>query len=128
MKEKGKKTTKKAKASTSQKKIENLSQAHGKEEKFEPTTLDQVWGDDGWSKYRTLNEDEYLLSLKQLNLTDLQTHATKIGLIPINNRKVLSERLVKEFRLHVSSYKKPSVAEQNLDISEEVRRILSEGR
>jgi len=128
MKEKGKKNTKKTKASTSRKKVENLSQTHGKKEGFEPTTLEQVWGDDGLSKYRTLDEDAYSVYLNELNLTDLQAHATKIGLIPINNRKMLSERLLKEFRLHVSSYKKPNNSKQNLKVSKEVQRILDEGR
>jgi hypothetical protein len=44
------KTSKKATKS-----IKNLSQAHGKEEKFEPTTLEQIWGDDGSTTYGTLN-------------------------------------------------------------------------
>ena len=42
------------------KSLENLNQAHGKDESRPvPTTLDQIWGDDGTSKYRTLDVDEY---------------------------------------------------------------------
>ena len=42
------------------KKLESLSQTDGMsmdnaEQKFEPTTLDQVFGDDGTSKYKTLD-------------------------------------------------------------------------
>ena len=31
------------KATAKRKSVKNLSQTHGKEEKFEPTTLDQIW-------------------------------------------------------------------------------------
>ena len=40
--------------------LKNLSQTHGKteeKEKYEPTTLDQVWGDEGLSVYGTMNEE-----------------------------------------------------------------------
>ena len=41
------------------KQISELSQTHGKVEDFKPTTLDQIWGDDGLSKYQTLDEVQY---------------------------------------------------------------------
>ena len=51
---KGTKASAKKTASASKKsskKLESLSQAHGKEEKkYKPTTLDQIWGDDGLAK------------------------------------------------------------------------------
>jgi len=71
------KTSKKATKS-----IKNLSQAHGKEEKFEPTTLEQIWGDDGTSVYGTLNENQYANQLDDMNMSDLQTHASTVGIIP----------------------------------------------
>ena len=43
--------------------LEDLSQAHGKEEKFVPTTLDQIWGDEGLSKYGTMEESVLFISL-----------------------------------------------------------------
>ena len=39
--------------------LKNLSQIHGEEEKFQPTSLDQVWGEDGSSTYGTMNDAEY---------------------------------------------------------------------
>ena len=48
------------------KKLQSLSQTHGKEEgNFKPTTLDQIWGDDGVSKYGTLNEAEYIKKIDE---------------------------------------------------------------
>jgi hypothetical protein len=109
--------------------IKKLSQAHGKEEKFEPTTLDQIWGDDGTSTYGTLNESAYTIQLDDLNMSDLQAHASTVGIIPVDNRQTLRERLLREFRKHVSAYKKPiHEAEPPTHVDPEVMKILSEGR
>ena len=59
-----KKTTSASKKSS--KKLESLSQAHGKEErKYKPTTLDQIWGDDGLAKYGTHDQQEYEDKIRQ---------------------------------------------------------------
>ena len=111
------------------KNMKNLSQAHGKEEKFEPTTLEQIWGDDGSSAYGTLNENQYTNQVDEMNMSDLQTHASTVGIIPIDNRHTLRERLLREFRKHVSSYKKPvHQAESTTHADPEVMKILSEGK
>ena len=111
------------------KNMKNLSQAHGKEEKFEPTTLEQIWGDDGSSAYGTLNENQYTNQVDEMNMSDLQTHASTVGIIPIDNRHTLRERLLREFRKHVSSYKKPvHEAQPTSQVDPEVLKILSEGR
>ena len=77
----------------------------------------------------TLDEEEYQGSLHEMNKSDLQAHATQIGIIPIDNRDILTQRLVREFRNHINSYRAPQQSkQQNTDISPEVRRILAEGR
>ena len=117
------------KTTAKKKSVKNLSQTHGKEEKFEPTTLSQIWGDDGLSTYGTLNENAYTIELDNMNMSDLQTHASTVGIIPIDNRQTLRERLLREFRKHVSAYKKPvHAAESPSRIDPEVMKILSEGR
>ena len=122
-----KKTPKKATAK--RKSVKNLSQTHGKEENFEPTTLDQIWGDDGNSTYGTLSETTYEDRLDDMNMSDLQTHASTVGIIPIDNRHTLRERLMREFRKHVSAYKKPIHAvESPSRVDPEAVKILSEGR
>ena len=111
------------------KSVKNLSQAHGKEEKFEPTTLEQIWGDDGSTTYGTLNENQYANQLDDMNMSDLQTHASTVGIIPIDNRSTLRERLLRDFRKHVSSYKKPPHQTKSpRDVNPETIKILSEGR
>ncbi len=118
------KTTKTAKA----KKVQDLSQTHGKEESFQPTTLDQVWGDDGTGKYATQEEQKYIGSLREMTRIDIQSHATKVGLIPVENRDVLEQRLLREFRRHWSQYKRPITTDNSVDVSQEVKSILEEGR
>ena len=103
MKEKGmaakKKTTSRAKKKRSTK---SLSQTHGKEEKkTRPTTLDQIWGDTGLSKYGTMDEAAYAEEISSMSKSDLQAHASTVGIIPIDNREMLSQRLIREFRKHI---------------------------
>lgn len=117
-----------SKAST-KKGLKKLSQTHGKEEKFEPTSLDQVWGEDGTSTYGTMNEMEYERQIDNMNMSDMQTHASRVGIIPIDNRSTLRDRLLREFRKHVANYRKPihhDPPPQNVDAK--TLKILSEGR
>ena len=122
------KTTKTVKKPKTVRKMDKLSQAHGKEEKFQPTTLDQVWGDNGLWRYSTTSEAAYIDELKTMTKIDIHTHATKIGLIPVSNRDTLEKRLLREFRRHVASYRRPQTQDTSLNISNEARKILEEGR
>ena len=126
------KGTKKAASKASRKtpKLKSISQTHGKEEKSQPTTLDQVWGDKGDGKYKTNDAAVYETDIREMNLTDLQMHATQIGLIPVQNREVLTKRLIKEFQKHWNSYQyAPVVKNKNYsDLPQSVKDTLSEGR
>ena len=120
------KTSSKASA---KKGLKKLSQTHGKEEKFEPTSLAQVWGEDGTSTYGTMNEREYERQIDEMNMSDMQTHASTVGIIPIDNRSTLRDRLLREFRKHVENYRKPvhdTPPPTNVDTK--TLKILSEGR
>ncbi len=109
--------------------IKDMSQAHGKDEKFQPTTLDQIWGDDGLGRYGTMEETEYKGQLDEMTKTDIRAHAMKLGLVPVDNRDLLVKTLLKEFNKHVSQFKKPVDKEsKSNDMSDEVRKILGEGR
>ncbi len=89
------------------KKIQELNQIDGKQEKFIPTTLSQIWGDTGIDKYKTLDIEVYKNQLKSMNLSDLRTHAVKIGLIPNKERERLEKQLIVEFRKYANLYQKP---------------------
>ena len=130
MKEKGmatkNKTTSRAKKKRSTK---SLSQTHGKEEtKTRPTTLDQIWGDTGVSKYGTMDESTYAEEISSMSKSDLQAHASTVGIIPIDNREMLSPRLMREFKKYVASYNTPVEKKRGVALSKAARAILAEGR
>ena len=114
---------------SSKKNLKNLSKIHGEEEKFQPTSLDQVWGEDGTSAYGTMNDMEYEREIDNMNLSDMQAHASRVGIIPIDNRSTLRDRLLREFRKHVANYRKP-IHQQTppQDVDAQTLKILSEGR
>jgi hypothetical protein len=123
---------KKKKAAKKQpKKVTELSQTHGMAEKeeFQPTSLDKIWGDTGLSKYKTLELAAYQGQLNDMGKSDLQAHAVTLGLIPIDDSKMLRRRLEREFKKHAAKFQKPAKSSVEKDpVSEEVKRILSEGR
>ena len=107
-------------------------QTHAMEEKqeFEKTTLDQIWGDEGNSKYGTLDESTYTTQIKAMNKSDLHSHAIKLGILPVENRELLTNRLLREFKKHVLSFRKPkqTSAKKPQDVSQAVKSILAQGR
>ena len=108
-----------------------MIQTHAMEEKksFEKTTLDQVWGDEGSSKYGTLDEGKYSNEIGGLNRSDLHSHAVKMGILPIDNRELLTSRLMREFRKHVLAFRKPKIGKQTRKgLSGTASSILSEGK
>jgi hypothetical protein len=116
------------KASKKGKKVQELSQTHGKVEGKVLTTLDQIWGDTGISKYKTLELEEYEEQLSEYNKTDLQAHATKIGLIPVDSTGELKKRLVREFKKHVSKYNATAKQIKATPLDAKVMKILAEGK
>jgi hypothetical protein len=111
------------------KKISDVSQTHGKQEKFVPTTLDQVWGDTGINRYKTMETEDYSRFLTELNKSDLQAHAVKVGVLPTDNRDMLTKKLLAAFKNYVAAYRKPNIELPNSSkVSDKTLRILSEGR
>ena len=107
-----------------------MVQTHAMEEKdpFQKTTLDQIWGDTGSSKYGTLEESVYLNKIRNMNRTDLHAHAVSVGILPIDNREILTTRLAREFKKHILSFQKPSDKKRKEPaVSERIRSILAEG-
>lgn len=107
-------------------KFDNLHQTHGKVDKN--ITLDQVWGDRGTTKFGTVNPEKYEQYVESLNKSDLQAHAVKVGLVPIDDRKSLITRLKKEFKKHVGIYSHVQKDQTEKKLSKSAKDILSEGR
>jgi hypothetical protein len=119
------------------KKLKELDQIDGKvagEMSFR--TLDSLIGESSSSPYKQNNESDYDSYLNELNSTDLHRHAEKVGLAPTNERRVMKERLMREFRKFVASRSLVSSAAVNSHMNQdssagslslEARRILREG-
>jgi hypothetical protein len=122
-----KKPTKKITAKA-KKNLSKIEQTHGKVETFKPSTLEQIWGDDGFDRYNTLSEATYLDQLLGMTKSEMQTHSTKVGLIPIDNVEIMKARLVKEFKKHVNLYKRPSHDLPAVEMTKQIKDILSEGK
>lgn len=109
-------------------KLDNIMQTHGKIEDIQYKTLDQIWGDSVNSKYQSSNEQEYLIFLNDMNKSDLQSHANKIGLVPIDNRETLTKRLVAEFKKHISLFNIPKSKDNTVNLNKKAKDTLSEGK
>jgi hypothetical protein len=108
-----------------------MLQIHGKEEvnKKLPSSLDEILGET-LSIYTANSSEEYRGQLAEMNMTDLQTHAYKIGLVPTPDRKVLTDRLLQEFVKWNSRYGS-NVATGKVksleDLDSKAKKILREG-
>ena len=118
-----------AKRKTRKKSVSEMSQTHGKVEKFKPTTLDQIWGNDNLSRYSTLNYEEYQQNLKAMDKSIMREHAIDLGLVPIDNVAVLQERLLAQFRAYICQYVPipDQTPEDHPKTSEKILKILREG-
>jgi hypothetical protein len=115
-----------------------LTQVNGKVEKKDASqfsTLDQVWGDTGSSKYGTLNEDEYQVEINEMTRSDVELHAAKQGIMPGRDLKTTRKRLMTAFKQHVSAFNRPASIEplqpktkKEKDKYKAAMSILSEGR
>ena len=123
------KTPKSKKAST---KKSPMLQIHGKDEsetKRVAYSLDDILGEN-LSIYTAKSSDEYRSQLCEMNMTDLQSHAYKIGLVPTDDRRILTDRLNQEF-IKWNSRHGSNVAIGKLrsieDLDSNARKILREG-
>jgi hypothetical protein len=111
-----------------------MLQIHGKDEsetaKRAPLTLDEILGE-SLSIYTAKSSDEYRGQLTEMNTTDLQSHAYKVGLVPVEDRKVLIDRLAQEFSKWNSRYNATAVNAEGVksmeDLNANVKKILREG-
>lgn len=108
-----------------------MLQIHGKEEKTQkqPSSLDEILGET-LSIYTANSSEQYRGQLAEMNMTDLQSHAYKIGLVPTPDRKVLTDRLVQEFVKWNSRYGSNVATGQVKsveDLDAKAKKILREG-
>jgi hypothetical protein len=116
--------------------LNTAEQAHGRVETKSFTRLEQIWGDDGFWKYNTLDRGQYEDLLKNMNTAELRNHASKLGVMPVASRDRLLKRLVIEFAKHAAIYKSnpltvskqgtTKVAGSKREVSTAALKIMSE--
>ena len=74
------------------------------ETKRKPRTLDEVFGYNALSEYKTLDPEEYKESLSEMNMADLQVHAVQKGVLPGDSRERTVQRLMNAFAEHRGRY------------------------
>lgn len=108
------------------KQIKELKQVDGRKNY---QTMEQVWGETGIGKYKTLDVSEYEDQLNQMNKTDLESHARSLGLISLDDTKRLKHNLIGEFKSYVRIFNPlPTIREANRPITADIKKILDEGR
>lgn len=76
------------------------------------------------------NTQTYEQYLNGMNVSDLQAHAVKVGVLPNNDRSILVKRLLKEYNLNNSQSSATALAPVTFSkkIKQETIDILSQGR
>lgn len=99
-------------------------------------TIDDILGTKPQGPFKSKSVAEFEASIdKEMNLADMQSLASRVGLLPIHDRPLLKKRLIEEFkrdlRKKVGYGEIDSVASnENLNeaVSEKARRILKQGQ
>ena len=110
-----------------------MLQIHGKDEAVKDirtmSSLDEILGEK-LSIYTAKSSEEYKGQLAEMNMTDLQSHAYKVGLVPTQDRRILTDRLVSEFMKFNSKYGSNFIEGQVKsveDLDAKAQKILREG-
>lgn len=118
-------------------KIEEMQAADGENvsvETKQPRTVYEVLGQKS-HKYKTTDRDEYTRFIKSMAMTELQAHAYECGVLPIDNRAQLTERLIREFCAQTSAYnssvtRRDTFADLRKDTAQlaDVKSLLARGK
>jgi hypothetical protein len=92
------------------------------------STIDEILGEK-INPYEQKNDAEYEAFISDLNYTDLERHATEVGVAPRRDRDDLEKSLLKQFAQVNSSFYNGRIEQPvKAKISKKVLDILSEGR
>jgi len=109
--------------------LKNLRQTDGKvtERKGNFRSLDEIFGFNH-SKYPTHDEKQYSRGISDMNLADLYKEAVRVGLLPTDNRTLLVERLMKEFKRATAAVLTSNIKPIQLKPSKKAMEILGDAR
>tara|TARA_Y100000361_G_scaffold150946_1_gene167456 strand:- start:1030 stop:1431 length:402 start_codon:yes stop_codon:yes gene_type:complete len=95
-----KKTTRKTTAKKKKPNLEELNQTTGKsyeEQVSKAKELEEILGIPKISPFRTNDKNVFNEMIKDMNLTDLQAYAVKVGVFPSGNKTVLKNKIKRAF-------------------------------
>jgi hypothetical protein len=118
-------------------KIEEMQVADGENivaESKKPRTIYEVLGKKA-HRYKTTDQEEYTNFLKSMSMAELHNHAYECGILPIDNRGQLTERLLREFCAQTSGYNLSAARRDSFqhlhddpEKLSEIKQILSRGK
>lgn len=77
----------------------------GKNRQTEKPSIEEVLGVTASNPFKTANLEDFQEKLNQMHLADMQALAVKAGLLPVHDRKLMKERLTREFRKKLAKMK-----------------------
>ena len=87
------------------------------------------------SVYRTNEPAKYEAFLREMNMADLQNHSYEMGLLPTDNRGLMLDKLMREFRIKNSAYSGATIPQNSFEhikndpvLAKKVADILSQAR
>lgn len=126
-------SSKKTKATKKKDKVENLQVADGKNDIEKIKDLEDLLGVKQTNPFGTTNKEVLEERMNEMTLTDLQTFAIKIGILPSGNKLSLKNKILRSFKSHAGAgagynigYNQPLV-DPSSKAAEEILRISKEG-
>lgn len=128
-----KSSSKKTKATKKSIKVENLQVADGKNDIEKIKDLEDLLGVKQVNPFGTTSKEVLEERMNEMTLTDLQTFAIKIGILPSGNKLSLKNKILRSFKSHAGAgsgynigYNQPLV-DPSSKAAEEILRISKEG-
>lgn len=106
-------------------------EAHGKLEdvKTQPSTLEQVWGYSGLSRFGVKSEAEYKEKVDDMQRADLERETRRLGQVVVESTTRLRENLLRLFRTEAAALNRPADKPQSRTAPDAAAlKVLSEGR
>jgi hypothetical protein len=128
-----KKVTAKKSAKGSKAKLDKLQVADGKSELDQIKDLEDLLGVKQANPFRTTSKAVLEERMGEMTLTDLQTMAIQVGILPSGNKLTLKNKILRAFKSHAGAgagynigFQKPLV-DPSSDAAAEILRISNEG-
>lgn len=126
-------SSKKTKATKKKDKVENLQVADGKNDIEKIKNLEDLLGVKQTNPFGTTNKEVLEERMHEMTLTDLQTFAIKVGILPSGNKLSLKNKILRSFKSHAGAgsgynigYNQPLV-DPSSKTAEEILKISKEG-